>query len=299
MSVRPAHVLQALILAALLGLASVPVRADVSGTVTILEGDASIIRGAGRLHAAEGVRLQPGDIVHAGPGSLLQVELPDRVVAQLGPQARALFGGAGGRAEPVLYLLDGWLKLTRPRREGGALAALELRGLLADLPPADSVVVLHAGQASLELFVERGEQRVVERGTGAVHVLKANDFYRRKSGSASALNPAGGLKALVQAMPQGFRDTLPLRAQRFAEKPVAPRAAPDFGYDDVADWLHAEPGMRKSFVQRWRVKSRNPAFRAALIANLPAHPEWDPVLFPEKYLPKPASSPRGSQASLR
>ena len=49
--------------------------------------------------------------------------------------------------------------------------------------------------------------------------------------------------------------------------------------------------MRKLFVQRWRAKATEPAFRTALIANLNVHPEWDPVLYPEKYLPKPAPPP--------
>jgi hypothetical protein len=45
--------------------------------------------------------------------------------------------------------------------------------------------------------------------------------------------------------------------------------------------------LRRPLVQRWRSKAREPAFRAALVANLAAHPEWDPVLFPEKYIKKP------------
>jgi hypothetical protein len=33
------------------------------------------------------------------------------------------------------------------------------------------------------------------------------------------------------------------------------------------------------------------AFRSALVANLRSHPEWDPILFPEKYKPKPPPEP--------
>jgi hypothetical protein len=76
---------------------------------------------------------------------------------------------------------------------------------------------------------------------------------------------------------------------------VAPKAAPDFSYADVEPWLKAEPALRKPLVQRWRAKAREPAFRAALVSNLKAHPEWDPILFPEKYLPKHASAPAGSR----
>ena len=34
----------------------------------------------------------------------------------------------------------------------------------------------------------------------------------------------------------------------------------------------------------------------ALVQNLSAHPEWDPVLFPEKYLPKRAPTVAGASS---
>ena len=56
--------------------------------------------------------------------------------------------------------------------------------------------------------------------------------------------------------------------------------------------VHAD---RRQFIERWRVKAREGAFRSALVANLTHHPEWDPILFPEKYLPKkPASAASGA-----
>ena len=45
-------------------------------------------------------------------------------------------------------------------------------------------------------------------------------------------------------------------------------------------------------MQRFIPKAHDPAFRQALVANLRSHPEWDPILFPEKYKPKPP--PEGS-----
>jgi hypothetical protein len=53
-------------------------------------------------------------------------------------------------------------------------------------------------------------------------------------------------------------------------------------------------------MQRWRRNARDPAFRAALVANLASHPEWDPILFPEKYKPKdppPRPDPSARAAS--
>jgi hypothetical protein len=59
----------------------------------------------------------------------------------------------------------------------------------------------------------------------------------------------------------------------------------------VEHWLKAESSVRRPLMQRWRGKVREPAFRNALVANLSAHPEWDPILFPEKYKPKEPPAP--------
>ena len=52
-----------LLLAALAAAGGAMAAVDVAGTVTILEGEALVTRAASRVRAAEGVRLQLGDIV--------------------------------------------------------------------------------------------------------------------------------------------------------------------------------------------------------------------------------------------
>jgi hypothetical protein len=37
---------------------------------------------------------------------------------------------------------------------------------------------------------------------------------------------------------------------------------------------------------RWKTKVKEPSFRQALIDNMRLHPEWDPIVFPQKYQPK-------------
>src|SRR5439155_7203044 len=89
--------------------------ADPSGTITILEGDALVYRGMGRLYAAEGVRLAAGDIVETAASTFMQLELPDQTVAQFGPLTRVMLGSAAARGkspERWLYLLEGWAKLS-------------------------------------------------------------------------------------------------------------------------------------------------------------------------------------------
>jgi hypothetical protein len=43
-------------------------------------------------------------------------------------------------------------------------------------------------------------------------------------------------------------------------------------------------------VSRFKTRASDPAFRSALVSNLRFHPEWDPVLYPEKYEPKGAAA---------
>ena len=95
--------------------------ADPSGTITILEGEALVYRGTGRVAAVEGLRLQVGDIVETGASTFAQVELPDQSVAQFGPASRVMFNAATtkGKAEFVNYSFDvkvegGRLKVSLP-----------------------------------------------------------------------------------------------------------------------------------------------------------------------------------------
>jgi hypothetical protein len=53
-------------------------------------------------------------------------------------------------------------------------------------------------------------------------------------------------------------------------------------YAEVALWINGETALRGGFVQRFAPLARDRAFRAPLLAELRAHPEWRRVLFPEQ-----------------
>lgn len=271
------------------------VAADVAGTVTILEGEALIVRAAARLRMAEGVRLQPADIVETGDNTFAQIELVDQTVLSLGPKSRIMVGGpARLKAERTLYALSGWFKLSNARKEGN-VRVFEFRSPLFEIGLLPGVVVMQLKPNEATLFAERGDLKLVERPGGALGV-RQGQTYRHAAGARGSLSSATP-QAFVAEMPRAFRDSLPLRADKFRDREVVPRAAPDFAYADVEPWLKAESPFRRQFIERWRSKARDSTFRSALIANLSSHPEWDPVLFPEKYLPKdpakPPSAPSG------
>jgi hypothetical protein len=88
-------------------------------------------------------------------------------------------------------------------------------------------------------------------------------------------------------VPKAFRDTIPPRAAQLKGRSPEPQSVPWPGYAGLKPWLSAEPAIRREFPRRFAQPAREPAFREALVKNLAAHPEWEPVLFP----PKPASAP--------
>ena len=73
-----------MLLAALMA-AGGAVAADVAGTVTILEGEALITRAAGRVRAAEGVRLQAGDILETGDATFVRPSWSTRPCCRWAP----------------------------------------------------------------------------------------------------------------------------------------------------------------------------------------------------------------------
>jgi hypothetical protein len=57
----------------------------------------------------------------------------------------------------------------------------------------------------------------------------------------------------------------------------------DVSYADVEVWLKAPLAIRRPLVTRFEPRASDPKFRAGVEANLRFHPEWDPILYPEKY----------------
>ena len=198
------------------------------------------------------------------------------------------------KTERSLYVMDGWVKLSSLKRDAAAGPAFDLKGTAFELAAPASVVVLRSSPTQIELFVEAGEARLVERAergpNAAALPLRAGDFYQRKP-PARGLVAARATPDFIGAMPRSYRDSLPSRLDRFRDRPVTPKEAAPFDYADVEAWLKAEPALRRPLMQRWRGKAREAPFRAALVANLSSHPEWDPIRFPEKYKPKPPPPP--------
>lgn len=246
--------------------------------VTLLEGEAVLVEGTRRVAAAPGVRVNAGTLVETGGNTgLLRLEWNDRTAADLGPATKAMvqppgFAARNGKV-PALYLLQGWAKLSADREPSGGVVTPSF-----DLLPLAGVAVVHAARPQSSAFAETGALEVVERPGGRRQALPAGAWW---GGRVEARPPS----EWMGRVPRVFRDTLPHRADVFKDRPVTPAALPPLTYDALADWLTAEPALRRDFPRRFEALAQDPAFRRSLQSKLSAHPEWGRILNPPE--PRP------------
>lgn len=261
--------------------------ADALATLTIVDGEAVLVREASRLAPAEGVRLLREDIVETGPqGRLVRIEFHDGLIADLGPATRVQVAPRlAGRPAGRFYLLQGWIKVAVPASFAGPVfnsavfdATRIAQRLVVSVQPTEAHVFAEAGEASLAEWRD---------GRPAGDVLLKPEQFLSRIGEARAAVTSRPAQAFIQRVPKDFLDVLPARLDRFRGRDVEPRRLSGIAYDDVAAWIDAEAALRAGFVTRWKGEARNVDFRRGLIGGLRAHPEWDRTLFPEKYLPRP------------
>ena len=280
--------------------------AEAPAIVTLIEGGGgALLRGTSRYALAEGVRLQTGDIIELGDKGVAQIEFADGVILNLGPRTRFYAGAIVGRVAKGgvsdLYLMQGWSKIT----SGKAGVPSRYNTPIFGLATTDATAVVQIADGEGAVFVESGEARIADgftkAGRDSPTRLRGGEFYFRKTEQKGVVlsRPA---PAFVTAMPKSYMDNLPSRVAKYRDREVPPKATGTLAYADVEMWLKAPPEIRRAVMQRFIAKAHEPAFRQALVANLRFHPEWDPILFPEKYKPKPppetASTPATGTAKV-
>ena len=264
------------------------------GIVTIVEGEIFATRDSTRFALAEGVRIVADDIVETAPqAKLARIEFSDGLILDMGPNTRVLMtpkfpGERGSSRAAKLYVLQGWAKITAPK----SMAAASFASRSFDLTGIARDAVLNVEPTASAVFAESGELTLGERSkgkAGAAVKLKSGEFLTR-TGEAKGVLAQRPAADFIQRVPRAFLDTLPARAALFATREVPAKRLALITYADVQAWVDAEAGLRPLFVTRWKALAQNPEFRKGLVAGLRAHPEWERLLLPEKYLPKPAAS---------
>ena len=275
-----------LFLASLLaGCALVAAAAPRAPMVTMLDGDATLLRDGARFALAEGVRLQAGDLLATGPRTrLLRVEFPAGVGVAFGPDSRAMLTpDLGTDMRAGVYLQSGWVKLSAPSGVSGAI-----RSRLADTDTPGGTLILSVQGDAAEAFAESGPSRVQPRAPDApAQALKSGEMLTVPAGSARPVLAKGAAPAFVQAMPRTFMDSLPSRFAAFPTD-VPPHRLGAMSYADAQPWIDAEAPLRRVFAERWRRLAADPAFRSGLVGGLKAHPEWTPILYPPPRVPQSA-----------
>lgn len=262
------------------------------GVLTIVEGEATVVRDTERFAAVEGLRLRSDDIVSTGDGTrLTRLELDDGKAVDLGPATQVLLQprALGGDRAVTLYIAQGWVKLSNPAKTNASAALASAR---LDVLRITGNTIVRVGKDELWLFAETGSAEALKRRdgkpAGPSQSLRDGDSFVQRGAGVGGVNRLPPADLLAQ-MPRPFVDTLPRRAARFSDSGVEPTRPADVSYGDVAAWLNGEPVLRSAFVQRMLPRAREPRFRSALVAELRLHPEWQRILFPPPP-PKPAAS---------
>lgn len=258
------------------------------GTLTLADGKVTLIRGTTVYAVAEGTKLRDGDILQTDAKAQAQIEFQGGPTFNFAGVTHALLLNVSkARGEAEVAVLAGWVKYAQKKP---AVGAVRFYTPVAQLVAEDATAVLRVGAGAVEIFIESGAAKFSELGKRgaavATRAVKGGEFISR-TGDQPPVVSARPPAQFVAAMPRHFKDNLPARIERFKDKNPEPKRDHEAAYAEVEAWLKASPPVRKNFVRRFQSRAHDAEFRKGLIANLREHPEWDPVLYPEKYRPKP------------
>jgi hypothetical protein len=267
------------------------------GVLTFGEGAVRVIRGTTVLQGVVGMRLHQGDIIETADKGFVQLEFSGGTIVLLGTSSQLfLFSRPAGdavhqttgKAMAELVLLGGWLK--------GETASTGVYSYLSPLLAATTqggTILLHAAAGGAEVFVESGSAEVSEVSAqgrpGPPTSAKSEQFFSRRAGKNITVSPRPDSN-FVGTMPIPFRDTIPSRMSRFSGKPPEPKRDHEVSYSEIERWLTIPSAWRRGFVERFRPRLNDTAFRNAVEDHLDTLPDWDPVLHPEKYKTAPSSN---------
>ena len=264
-----------------------------AGIVTIVEGDARVLRGTTWLRLVPGAHAQDADLFEMAEGAHIQVELArGGALSVFGPASTYMAGPSGTGAKDggtsEWTITGGWVKAVAT----GSGTPIRLRTSAAVVDVADGIVVA-AVSPPARLFVESGSARVVlpvAKGREApARELRAGDYWVR-DGDAAPRVASRVAQDFVASMPRPLLDPLPLLAARQAGAAPALRPVGEADLDDVEAWLNGP--HRRAFLRRFMPRLSDPAFRAEVEKNIGRFPEWDRVLHPEKYSTEKPPAPR-------
>ena len=264
---------------------TLPEKANAANVLTMLDGGGILIRGLSSYKLSEGVTFEKDDIVETGNQSSALLEFEDGTIAAIGPQTKILLLSISSKSVAgfEVFLLSGQLKIavdneSRHRISSSSISSIDFK---------KGVIVFNETHGVPYVFVEKGNNvSLVQTAKKTPYLLTDNSFFVAKPGQKVELATRPSTE-FVSGLPRIFLDNLPSRKERFKNSKLDLKNPQNFNYNEVEAWLKTVPEIRKIFVRKWKHKAKEPEFRKALIDNLHYHPEWDPILYPQKYSKSP------------
>ena len=250
------------------------------GVVTLVEGEARLLRAATWYKVVPGAHVEEGDIVEVLDRAQAQLEFTAGTAMNL-VGAGSIYMMPARSSPPVVSLPNGWLKVA------AKAPGVRIHTAPFDAVTADGIVVMRAQGPVAEIFVEAGNVKLLELSAngadGAARDAKRGEYWAKSATVAFTTVPRAP-RTFVDAMPRHFADPLPAFAARMKSKPVL-IVDHEITYAEAEHWLAGRD--RAVFERRFASRLRDPAFRKAVEPVVARYPSWDRILHPEKYLPKP------------
>jgi hypothetical protein len=265
-----------------------------AGIVTVVDGSVHLLRGATWYKVVEGGRVLDGDVIEGSDRAQAQIEFTSGNNANIvGPVSLYVISAAArqGKQPADLYMPQGWVKLAAK----SPAPPLKLRSPLGTVEAANAVAVVRVAANSFEIFVESGSARLSETSRSgadaAPREVRGGDFAGRTAERPLAVG-GGAPQPFVIAMPRHFMDTLPSRADKYRAARVELAVDHPITFAEAEPWLNGP--YRRVFIKRLQPRLSDPAFRAAVMANAQAYPEWSSAQTPEA---QPQPQPQAAKAT--
>lgn len=272
-----------------LGMLAIASYAHAGWTLVRADAPVTIIHATSVYQAEAGQRLSVDDIVENPSGGVVQLQDEGGNIVALGHDTKVLLA-----RDAHVALLRGWLKLVHMCTVANCDTPIVETERTRFTPVDRTALVIAATPADYDnadaVFCESGSAQVfapeTSRGKPARVQVNVHQFALRAGASDTITVSASPDPAFVATMPVMFRDALrplPMPLAAYLRN-VPDRNARLVSYADISQWLVSTLAVRTDpatrFVNRFRARLTDPAFRRDIRQHVRDLPEWRVLVFP-------------------
>jgi hypothetical protein len=260
--------------------------------ITLADKPIRIIRGVSVLKGLVGVVVEKDDIVETG-SSGAQIEISDDLMFALAPETKVYLANLqfGETNHAEIVVINGWLKVFDKRSGSSGRVLINTPLLRVSLENGFSIV--HVSQSKTEMFAEEGLQTISETneaGKAGTEVKISREQYAMRLEGQNFKIISRPPREFISEMPMAFRDPVTAAPDRLkgAKVPAVKEREVDFA--DIEQWLKSNLAAKKSFVNRFKPRLKDPNFNKQLDAQLGQTAEWKFILHPPQAKPQDEST---------